>query len=90
MAKKSEPVRKGLTLYDAHIKLRYLCTPDVIEEVEGVFKGAQPLFSMEEWFVIVRIEEGYDRFIPVANIISVDVISAQSFDIKDDESVQYG
>ena len=82
--------RKDFTLTDAKLIVRYLAGPETVKEATGTFKGTQPIFGMDVWYIILRLENGMDRFIPADNLVDVDVLSAKSFEIEESESTYIG
>ena len=83
--------KEARSLTDATIRVRYI---DGVSKkpglISGLFKGAQPLFGGDNWFIIVRIDDTVDRFIPVDNIIEIDVISSTEYTVKESVSLYHG
>jgi hypothetical protein len=79
---------KGRQLIDAEIEVTYEAGPEVFK-TKGLFKGAQPMFGIDEWFIIVRIKDDVDKAIPVSRIIDLTVLKAESFELKKDSEMIY-
>lgn len=81
---------EGLKLEDAEIIVKYLAGSEDVLDAKGFFRGAQPMFSNEEWFMVLKLENNHTKFIPVVNIIEVEVIKAETCEIEDKNTVYHG
>jgi len=82
-------VERKRTLNGSRVGVKY-GYGSATEIVEGVYQGTQLMYSENETFIVVTKDDETDRFIPVNNIIYIDVLEVKYSEKKEEIDYYYG
>lgn len=82
-------VEKKRTLNGSKVCVKYGCY-SATEIVEGIYQGTQLMYSEDKIFIVVTMDDKTDRFIPVDNIIYIDVLEVKYSEKKDEVDYYHG